>query len=420
MGRILVCALILLALAACAGDPGGITLRPQPADFERSDLAQTLASAPPPEGTLYATLRRPAGEDESARFYADDRGPAVRVGRARLTFGDGGYDWAGIVALTLDDERDPTLRIDIDRIEEDGILTSTLHRFTPTAIVREAEEHDADAAFARSIDARLTDAGRRDVVVYVHGYRVGFEQPVLIAAEFAHYLGYRQPVIAFSWPSTQSRWAYVSDIDTADVSTVFFRRLLAFIEAETGAERIHIVGYSAGTRLVARALADLALQAGAGGDVPAIGNVILTGSDLDRALLAGYLEDGLLDAVDRLTIYSSGTDRALGLSEMLFFRQRLGQTLADDLAPAAEAFLRSEPRIELIDVTGLEGTTVGNGHAYFRDSPRVATDVLTLLSRDAPARERGLVRQPDSPIWTIPPDASGVEPHPQRSTAPSG
>lgn len=409
MSSILRSTLVLLTLAACAGDPGGIVLRPQPAEFEQSDLAQTLAAAPPPEGTLYATFRRPAADDDRARFYADDRGPVLRVGRARLGFADGAYDWASIVALTLDEERDPTFRIDIDRIEEFGILTPSINRFTPPDMVREAATRDADAAFASSIDARLTEAGGREVVVYVHGYRVGFEQPVLIAAEFAHYLGYRQPVIAFAWPSTQNRWAYVSDIDTADVSAILFRRLLTFIENQTGAERIHILGYSAGTRLVARALADLALQAGAGGDVPTIGNVILTGSDLDRALLAGYLEDGLLDAVDRLTVYSSGTDRALGLSEMLFFRQRLGQTLADDQAPAATAFLRSEPRIDVIDVTGLEGTAIGNGHAYFRDSPRVATDVLTLLSRDAPARERGLVREPASPIWRFPPDDAAIE-----------
>lgn len=403
MWRILVTVVMLVLVAACASDPGGITLRPQPADFARSGLAEAVATAPPPPGTLYATLRRPAGDGDDARFYADDRAAVVRVGRARLSFGDGSYDWESIVALTLDKERDPSLRIDVERVEEFGILTPTVNRFTPAATVSEADARNADAAFVEGVNARLTDAGGRDVIVYVHGYRVGFEKPVLIAAEFAHYLGYRRPVIPFAWPSTQSRWAYVSDIDTAEVSAVLFRRLLDYLHRSTDAQRIHIVGYSAGTRLVARAMADIALQAGAGGDVPAIGNVILTGSDLDPALVAGYLEDGLLDAVDRLTIYVSGTDRALGLSQFLFFRGRLGQTLAEDLAPAAASYLRSEPRIELVDVTGQEGTTVGNGHAYFRDSPRVASDVLTLLSEDTPAPARGLVRDPESGIWTFSP-----------------
>lgn len=70
MWRILVTVVMLVLVAACASDPGGITLRPQPADSARSGLAEAIATAPPPSGTLSATLRRPAGDGDDARFYA--------------------------------------------------------------------------------------------------------------------------------------------------------------------------------------------------------------------------------------------------------------------------------------------------------------------------------------------------------------
>ena len=405
MGYRLASIIIVLILSACGSREGGVQLRPPPANLAEIGITDNLAEAPPPPGTLYATLRRPADPDEAARFYADDRGVVMRVGRTRLVFDDGNYDWPEIVALTLEGEQRSAFRIDVASVEEFGILTPSLHRFVPADVRAEAATADADRRFADAIDARL-ETGSADVILYVHGYRVGFEQTVLIAAEFAHYLGYRGAVVAFSWPSTQSRWAYVSDLDTAAVATFQFRRLLTFLDQRTRTGRIHIIGYSAGTRLVARALADLALEARVGGTPPPIGNVILTGSDIDRGLLGSYIEDGMLDVVDRLTIYLSETDRALALAQWVFARQRVGQAWSEAaLSPSVADFLRSEPRLDMINVTGVAGTTEGTGHAYFRDSPQVAGDLLLLLAKDLGPAERGLVRVGDSPIWSFPGDA---------------
>ena len=98
----------------------------------------------------------------------------------------------------------------------------------------------------------------------------------------------------------------------------------------TDAEEIHVIGYSNGTRLVTRAMEQLALihhdkTAEEIHEKLRIGNVILVGSDLDRGVFGSYISDGLLNVSKHLSIYMSRYDKALGVSQFLTRQQRLGQ-----------------------------------------------------------------------------------------------
>ena len=67
-------------------------------------------------------------------------------------------------------------------------------------------------------------------------------------------------------------------------------------------------------------------------------------------------------------------------------------------------FLRANPALEFIDVNDAAGSTTGNGHAYFRKSPWVSSDLLVLLSQNMGAAERGLEKEANLPVWAFPPD----------------
>jgi esterase/lipase superfamily enzyme len=260
------------------------------------------------------------------------------------------------------------------------------------------------------IDERLARSRVQDVYIYVHGYKVVFENPLLVASELWHFLGYEGAMIAFSWPSTPSRWAYFSDAETAAWSAQGFRRLLELLAERTDARRVHVLGYSAGTRVVTNALDQLALMNHdqTREEIRAryrLGDVVLVGSDVDRQLIGLYIEDGLLRVQDRLTIYLSGTDKALGMSRWsLGGRRRMGETFTEEISEEVKAFLWSTDALSIIDVTEAEESETGNGHAYFRQSPWASSDVLMTLSTDLGPAERGLVRDGSSPIWTFPPD----------------
>ena len=57
-----------------------------------------------------------------------------------------------------------------------------------------------------------------------------------------------------------------------------------------------------------------------------------------------------------------------------------------------------------IDVTDAEKSTTGNGHAYFRQSPWVSSDILSTLMYDLTPEERTLTRTREWPMWKFPPD----------------
>ena len=216
--------------------------------------------------------------------------------------------------------------------------------------------------------------------------------------------------IAYSWPATPSIWAYASDTETASLSARYFRIFLEYLSEETDAENIHIIGFSAGTRMIVHTLEQMALihrhQKGAGvRNRHRIGRVILTASDVDRRLFESYLVDGLLNIPEYLSIYLSEKDRALGLSSRLFSHQRLGQMWnKESVKQSTVNYLASLRNLSFINVTDARGAATGDGHVYFRKSPWVSSDILVALKYKLPPETRGLIQTDASPVWTFPTD----------------
>jgi esterase/lipase superfamily enzyme len=363
----------------------------------------------PYEGILYATDRKPAGEEDKERFYLNQRGHVLRLGVGRMEIGEENITWEEARKISLLKNRADTYPLKIVDAEEIGILDRTMGLFMDPELIP-AEPHKPAQQFASWINEKLAIAKRKDIYVYVHGFKVVFENPLLVGAELWHFLGYDGVFIAYAWPSTPSNLAYVSDLETAVYSARNFSRFLKYLADETEVERIHIIGYSAGTRVVINGLARLALERIKEDRKTIqqelrIGNVILVGSDFDRNIFGAYLDDGLLNVTGTFTIYMSERDKALGISKWLFRRQRLGQISGKAvIRPYVAEYLRNTENLIIINVSGAEGATSGNGHAYFRQSPWVSSDILMTLMYGLSPEERGVVHDRDTPIWKFPDD----------------
>jgi hypothetical protein len=109
-----------------------------------------------------------------------------------------------------------------------------------------------------------------------------------------------------------------------------------------------------------------------------------------------------------MTIYMSETDKALGVSQFLTNRQRLGQMFGGDggeMTPwGRKALTKYKDQISLINVTGAEGAQSASGHGYFRASPWASSDILMTLYYGLKPKERGLVDEEGLPMYTFPPD----------------
>ncbi len=407
-GRSFAAALGALLLAGCAGSYDELELLGPPvlyasgavdpfAGVEAQDYAQL-------DELLYVTGRRPAAEGEPQAHYADARAPVLRAGAARIAVDPPFRDLAEIRAVTLGGEEGPARTISVASVEEIGVLPAGLtdfHVISPEDPAVAA----AGEAFARRVDAHFALSGRDEVFIFVHGYNVNFEYPLLVSKEWQHYLGDQGAFIAFSWPATPARLAYFKDIETAEASVRDLRVLLDFLAARTAVERIHLVGYSAGSRLVLRTLQQVALMHAGGAEAPPLGEVIPIGSDVDPKLFLQVLADGGLSVVERLMVYMSGSDSALSTSSLLLDRRPLGRSRSPEEAPPElVARLAEMESLELIDVSEAENFDAGNGHWYFRASPWVRSDLMGALLTREPAPRRGLTRAPGAARWRFPPD----------------
>lgn len=362
------------------------------------------------QGILYATDRKPADEPVKPPFYGNDRGYVLRLGSARIFLAKDGVTWEEARRISLLKNRTESFPLQVSDVREYGVLDRTITNLDDPSIVAHKSKLPGKL-FAERINAQLAKASVKDIYIYTHGFKVNFENPVLVASELWHYLGYEGVFVAYSWPATPSIWAYAYDTETASIAGRNLRIFLQYLADETDAERIHIVGYSAGTRVVTAALWQLALlynhlDKEAIEKKLRLRHVILTGSDLDEGKFGGYLVDGIWKIPSHLTVYLSGTDMALKTSSFFYYGgKRLGAWSEDDsLSSASRKILRDHDDLLAIHVGDAANSSAGDGHAYFRDSPWVSSDVLMTLRYDLLPEDRGLVRTEEDPIWRFPPD----------------
>jgi len=293
LGGALLSLTILVILGACT-DTGDyrIDLMPSPEVYEEGSVDPFIGAVPidefPYDGMLYATDRKPAADGAVQHYYLNERGNVLRLGIAQVELARDDVTWQDARRVSILKSSGKDFPIRISKVSEFGVLDRTATEFMPPEEVREVSR-PANEAFAEKVNAKLARSRRKDVYIYVHGYRAIFENPTLVATELWHYLGYRGVFIAYAWPSTPSRFAYLRDIDTAAGYARHMRIFLEYLAEETNAEQIHLIGYSMGTRIVTRAIAQLALMhheytAEEIQQKLRIGHVVLTGSDLDRGV----------------------------------------------------------------------------------------------------------------------------------------
>ena len=406
-------------LAGCASPPvDQVDLMPAPEVYGNGLLNPLPETNPfdriPYDGILFVTDRAPATSEDPEQYYRNDRGQVLRLGLAEIQFGKKEFQWEFARQVSMLKSRTTEFPVKISKVDEWGIMGRSVPYWFDMNLMREDETlPDVEDKFAEAINAQLAASKKKHVYIYVHGYKVVYENPVLVSAELWHFLGYDGVFIAYAWPSTPSKFAYIKDSDTSEGYARNLRLLIEFIAEKTDAEAINVIGYSNGSRLVTRAMEQLALihheeTADEIFEQLHLRNVILLGSDLDRGVFGSFLADGLLNVSRHLSIYVSQHDKALGFSQFLTRRGRLGQLWGGKSGAihplARQALINYRDQISFINVTEAEGANTGNGHGYFRSSPWASSDVLMSMYYNLTPEQRGLVEQEDLPIFTFPPD----------------
>jgi len=367
--------------------------------LERVDL-----QAPLPEAlrttsvpVFYATTREPAPEGATGH-YVNAYDKSLRLGIARVTLGEPGWTWQDLVASDRTGSTAKPRAGRVEGVEEIGL------------VARENAQSKAEHAFVERVNARLAEVRNPEVVLYVHGYRVTFDEVAVLMGSFAHYLGHGA-MVTFQWPTGLNFWSYLTDCPRAEREVPNIERMVALL-AKTRAEYVNIIVYSCGSPLVAQALARLrARHPEEGREALArryrIGNVIFAASDVDLKTFAREYVPPVMDLARQMIIYYSRHDAALGFSSLVAGASRLGRPSIEDLTVQDLERLGADPRLQAIDVTEVRGAHEQGGmrgHGYWYANDWISTDVLLSLRYPIPPQRRCLTPGAGKNIWKFPED----------------
>jgi esterase/lipase superfamily enzyme len=400
-------ACVVLAALALAGlligcDGGEPTMFPAPIVMQDPRLDFTRFVAPEHRDSdvrvLYATTRAPApaGDPE---HYTRRAGDAMRLGVARVQLGEPGWSFADLVESDRTSGVDALRPARVASVEEFG-----------------AQGSDADRAFVAFIDQQVQTSRTGEAVIYIPGYRVTFDQVLVLMGTWAHYLGRSSAVVAFSWPTGTSVWHYLVDCPRARAFVPDIVRLIGLVAERSQARRINLIAFSCGSPLLAEALVELrdrhpdedqaALQRRY-----RIANTIFVAADIDLQTFASSHLPALTAVARRTEVYLSENDGALKFASLLARASRLGRPRFDELTRKELETLASNDRLVGIDVAGVYGAHElqgMRGHGYWVANQRVSSDVLLSMIYPFDPAWRGLVHAPGPGLWTFPDD------YPQR------
>ncbi|MBI1375688.1 MAG: alpha/beta hydrolase [Phycisphaera sp.] len=358
---------------------------------------------------MYVTDRLPVHVDDlppTQTRYGSGRAYGLAFGDACVSMRNTADDWAAIVSTTVSRGAANSVSLDVSSVRELGRLPNTP---SSSDINADAAPPDALAAMQAEIRRRLALTDRKEVFVYVHGVNNSFDDAVMSMAELWHFLGREGVPIAYTWPSRRevSLTGYAYDRESGEFTVYHLKQFIRAVAACAEVKKLHILAHSRGCDVTISALRELFIESRAAGRDPhetyRIGNLVFAAPDLDVDVASQrFGAERMGDAADRITMYVSENDKALGIASWMFSSvKRLGRLGLGDLLGDNAALNLNLPKVDTIDVTAQLDFL---GHTYFTNSPAVSSD-LVLLLRDnrAPGAAHG---RPLKPIaegyWELP------------------
>ncbi len=358
---------------------------------------------------LLATDRAPIIDSAGKVTYGAGRSRSLMFGSCVVEIGKD-VNWNELTAESRTQTRKTPLPLQVASIREVGRFPETPYDLVE--IGRQVKEDplarsalaEADVKLCDEIARRLAqNPGKKDIFIFVPGVNYSLEESVFVMAELWHFMGRPGVAVAYSWPSGKN---YAYDRESGEFSVFHLKQFLRSLAMCPAVEKIHILAHSRGSDVTMTAIRELnirfrSLDKDTRKEMK-LGNVVLAAADLDTDVFGQRVGAERVQLVpERLTIYISKSDKALGFAEWLFDSiRRLGQISAEDMTPSQKQSLAVLPEVQFIDA---RVKTDYLGHSYFHTNPAVSSDLILLLRDDHSAGTesgRPLIHQ-EGNFWEI-------------------
>ncbi len=240
--------------------------------------------------------------------------------------------------------------------------------FDPTRhfVLAEINPH-TNQAFFDKLRQRVNQAPERNLFVFVHGFHNTFQDAAFRTAQIAHDMKFPGAPVFFSWPSQGKVLDYVTDANNVGEAIQHLVEFLDQLRAESGAERIHVIAHSMGSRALTAAVKEIGNR---NAGTPVFNEMILAAPDIDAGLFRN-MAPALTAATDRVTLYASTKDQALLASRRVHGGTYLRAGEIQDDGVGTPVIVSPVESVDVSNVTG--------GHSYIADSGRILDDVRNIL-----------------------------------------
>ena len=241
-------------------------------------------------------------------------------------------------------------------------------------------------SFSATLQDAIDTQASNSVLLFVHGFNVKFDDALVRTAQLSNDLSREDgfdvgvPVL-YSWPSAGalSLEDYQGDRDRSFEAAPHLEAFLDILTEDLDIERINIIAHSMGNRVLTEALENYAQdyleRHNRGGDLEF--RILLVAADVEREIFDEA--NGVFDNLDaNVTIYTSDTDRALHVSNLVNRKKRLGDT--DTNRP----YIRTDQNYQTIDATVVTTELFGVGHNYYSDNPTILWDMMCTIGETLP------------------------------------
>jgi esterase/lipase superfamily enzyme len=342
------------------GGPGSV-LPPKPLAARAARPEQSQQNFVKVE-VFYATDRSRSGSREPSEFYA--------AGRGTLEYG---LTSVSIPQLHTRGELEAPVWWKLE-FREDPVRHVVLLSVEPLTAT----------TFHDQVAARSSAAGQRNVLVFVHGFNVSFEDAVRRTAQIAYDLKFPGVPMTYSWPSqgSASPLAYTTDETNVEWTEVHLRKVLTELKDRVGSNvRVHLIAHSMGNRALTKTLRAMSSEMSS----PLFSQLILAAPDIDRDVFERDIAPAIVKTAQRTTLYASSQDVALRFSATVHSYARAGQSLQPLI------YVRG---LDTVDATGIDTSQLG--HSYI-GLAAVLDDVALLVKENRRPADRRLRPRPQPP-----------------------
>ena len=213
-------------------------------------------------------------------------------------------------------------------------------------------------------------------LVFVHGFNVRYKEAIFRASQIAYDLKYQGPIILFTWPSgakdgffEEAMLNKTYELNAQNVKSSI-EPFVKFLEGfKKNNIKINLMIHSMGHQLALEAINKISKNSS---QEILINELFLNAPDYEAQGFKSIVSN-IKKITNHITIYCSTNDKAMIASKIFNKNDRLGACANID-------------EIDVINVSGIDDSSMGLGHGYYSSRSIIGDMFLTLIGIDVKQR----------------------------------